>query len=60
MTESPQHLASNDPLAVDVSRYAALLDEAKSIKGASLWMDARQRLRQNRMAMAALYYLIGI
>lgn len=60
MSQPPDIQQPFDPLTAEVDRYAALLDEAKAIKGASLWKDARQRLRKNRMAMLALYYLIGI
>lgn len=46
--------------AAELDRYAALLEEAKAIQGASLWKDSRQRLSKNRVAMFALYYLIAI
>lgn len=41
-------------------RYAALLSEAASIRGVSLWLDAWRRLRKNYAAMASLFGLIAI
>ena len=38
-------------------RYAALLSEAASIRGISLWKDAWRRLRKNYAAMTSLYFL---
>ena len=38
--------------------YAALLEEAKRIKGISLWKDAWRRLKRNRPAMVSLVFLI--
>jgi oligopeptide transport system permease protein len=46
--------------ASDASRYAALLEEAKTIRGISLWRDAWKRLRKNWAAMASLGVLIAI
>jgi oligopeptide transport system permease protein len=40
-----------------LEEYAHLLDEAKRIKGISLWQDAWKRLRRRPMAMASLSYL---
>jgi len=48
------------PDADDAARYARLLDEARGIRGVSLWQDAWSRLRRNRVAMFALYYIIAI
>jgi len=48
------------PAAEDAARYAMLLDEARGIRGVSLWQDAWRRLRRNRVAMFALYYIIAI
>jgi oligopeptide transport system permease protein len=42
----------------ETDRYAALLDEARRIKGVSLAKDAWRRLRRNFVAMGALVYLI--
>lgn len=42
----------------ELERYAALLAEAKRIKGISLWRDAWRRLRRNRAAMVSLVFLI--
>jgi len=41
----------------ELERYAALLDEARAIKGVSLGQDAWRRLRRNRVAMVALGFL---
>ena len=41
----------------ELDRYAALLDEARAIKGVSLGQDAWRRLRRNRVAMVALAFL---
>ncbi len=46
--------------AAPVDRYAALVDEAKAIRGVSLWKDAGRRLRKNRAAMASLFFLIAM
>ncbi|NND99060.1 MAG: ABC transporter permease subunit [Pirellulaceae bacterium] len=35
-----------------------LLEESKGIQGVSLWQDAGKRLRRNRTAMIALFFLI--
>ncbi len=37
-----------------------LLDEAKEIRGVSLWQDAWKRLKRNRVAMISLYVLISL
>ncbi len=42
----------------DLQRYAALLDEARAIKGVSLGQDAWRRLRRNRAAMLSLWFLV--
>jgi oligopeptide transport system permease protein len=47
----------SDPTAT-TDKYAALLQEAASIRGISLWTDAWRRLRRNRPAMASLVGLI--
>jgi oligopeptide transport system permease protein len=39
-------------------RYEALLQEAASIRGVSLWQDAWKRLRRNPAAMFSLVFLI--
>ena len=49
-----------DRAASDLERYAMLLAEAQQIKGTSLWKDAWQRLKRNRIAMVSLWCLIGI
>ena len=58
MTRSPH---SSDLHSGVTSRpleeYAHLLEEAKKIKGVSLWQDAWKRLKRNRMAMASLVFL---
>jgi oligopeptide transport system permease protein len=41
-----------------LEEYAHLLEEAKRIKGVSLWQDAWKRLKRNRMAMASLVFLV--
>lgn len=41
-------------------RYAALLNEAASIRGVSLWLDAWRRLRKNYAAMVSLVGLITV
>lgn len=41
-------------------QYAALLEEARSIKGVSLGRDAWRQLRKNWAAMAGLYFLIAL
>lgn len=38
-------------------RYAALMKEAQSLRGVSLWQDAWKRLRRNMAAMASLAFL---
>ena len=54
--QSPYEL---DPNA-SADEYAALLEEARKIKGISLWADAWRRLRRNRVAMVSLLFLIVI
>ncbi len=44
----------------ELERYAALLDEARAIKGVSLGQDAWRRLRRNRVAMVALGFLVVV
>jgi oligopeptide transport system permease protein len=48
-------MTPSDP---DLGRYATLLDEARRSGGASLARDGWRRLRGNRVAMAALIYLV--
>lgn len=48
------------PAKASADRYAALLSEAASIRGVSLWKDAWRRLRKNYAAMTSLYFLIGL
>ncbi len=50
----------SSPAKVPADRYAALLSEAASIRGVSLWLDAWRRLRKNYAAMASLVGLIVI
>ncbi len=42
----------------ELERYAALLAEARAIKGVSLGKDAWRRLRKNRVAMGSLAFLV--
>ena len=49
-----------DPASSAVAKYASLLDEARALKGVSLWQDAWRRLRRNRAAMISLYFLITL
>jgi oligopeptide transport system permease protein len=42
----------------DYAPYRALLAEAQSLRGVSLWQDAWRRLKRNRVAMASLGFLI--
>lgn len=44
----------------DYDKYERLLDEAKRLKGTSLWQDAWRRLKKNRVAMASLWFLIAM
>lgn len=44
----------------DYGKYERLLDEAKRLKGTSLWQDAWRRLKKNRVAMASLWFLIAM
>lgn len=44
----------------DYGKYERLLDEAKRLKGTSLWQDAWRRLKKNRVAMASLRFLIAM
>jgi oligopeptide transport system permease protein len=48
------------PPTSSAEKYAALLDEAASIRGISLWKDAWRRLRKNYAAMTSLYFLSGL
>jgi oligopeptide transport system permease protein len=41
-----------------LDQYSALLAEARSMKGVSLWQDAWRRLRRNWVAIGALYLLV--
>ena len=53
----------NDPAdnrQADLERYAALLEEARAIKGVSLGQDAWRRLRTSRVAMLSLWFLVGL
>ena len=60
MNHSPPHSPDSDPAAADPQAYARLLEEARRIRGVSLWNDAWRRLRRNRAAMASLVYLVLI
>lgn len=42
----------------DLEYYARILEEARSIKGTSLWQDAWKQLKRNRAAMVSLVFLI--
>lgn len=54
-------MSSQSPATKDsADRYAALLSEAASIRGVSLWLDAWRRLRKNYAAMGSLIALITI
>src|SRR5688572_27485698 len=53
---SSQTSPANSP----AERYAALLNEAASIRGVSLWLDAWRRLRKNYAAMGSLICLVVI
>ncbi|QDU96897.1 ABC transporter permease [Lignipirellula cremea] len=50
-TEAVKPLPSAD-------RYASLLDEARALRGVSLWQDAWRRLRKNWAAMGSLAFLV--
>lgn len=49
-----------DPHADELARYADLWDEARRIRGISLWQDAWRRLRKSRISMLALATLAAI
>ena len=51
---------AKQPEASELERYAALLDEARKIKGTSLWQDAWRRLKRNRLAMVSLWCLAAV
>jgi len=42
----------------DLEYYAQILEEARSIKGTSLWQDAWKQLKRNRAAMVSLVFLV--
>ena len=44
----------------ELERYARLLSEAEAIHGRSLASDAWRRLKKNRVALAALCFLVGL
>lgn len=46
--------------APDYGKYERMLAEAKRLKGTSLWQDAWRRLKKNRVAMASLWFVIGM
>lgn len=48
------------PSSESVDDYSSLLEEARQIKGVSLWQDAWRRLRKSKVAMVSLYFLIFI
>ena len=56
----PTPLSKPTPDTADFEQYARLLQEARGIHGVSLWQDAWQRLRRNRVAMCSLYFVIAI
>ncbi|MEO8496565.1 MAG: ABC transporter permease [Planctomycetota bacterium] len=56
----PKPLSKPTPDAADAEQYARLLEEARAIRGVSLWQDAWRRLQRNRVAMSSLYFVIGI
>ena len=41
-----------------IEKYAAMYNEAKSIRGISLWQDAWRRLRRDWVSMTALTFLV--
>jgi oligopeptide transport system permease protein len=54
-------LPSSQPKANrDLAYYRALYEEAKGVRGISLWQDAWRRLRKNRVAMFSLWALTGL
>ncbi len=55
--EEPQSKRTYRASIAPAEHYAALLAEAKAIKGVSLWRDAWRRLRRNRAAMVSLWLL---
>ena len=60
MAASTDPRASADSCSAKTERYAALLEEARSLRGVSLWQDAWRRLRRNWVAMASLVLLVLI
>ena len=61
MSSTPPNTDSERKLpAESVDDYASLLEEARQIKGVSLWQDAWRRLGKNKVAMASLLLLIFI
>lgn len=57
-TSNSEHELESHTEAVE--DYASLLQEARQIKGVSLWQDAWRRLRKSKMAMGSLFFLIFI
>ncbi|GAA4440466.1 ABC transporter permease [Bremerella cremea] len=54
-------LEKNDPYAAalpPIDKYRDMYNEAKSIRGISLWQDAWRRLRRDWVSMTALCFLI--
>lgn len=54
-------LDKNDPYAAalpPIEKYQAMYNEAKSIRGISLWQDAWRRLRRDWVSMTALSFLV--
>ncbi len=62
MPESSRSPHSGEPASQSESRadYQRLLAEAGSLRGVSLWQDARRRLKRNRAAIVSFYFLITI
>ncbi|WP_233216352.1 ABC transporter permease [Blastopirellula marina] len=54
-------LEKNDPYAAalpPIKKYREMYNEAKSIRGISLWQDAWRRLRRDWVSMTALSFLV--
>jgi len=61
MSATKTHTGDDLKLSSDsVDDYSSLLEEARQIKGVSLWQDAWRRLRKGNLAMVSLYFLIFI
>ncbi|CAE7464602.1 dppC, partial [Symbiodinium sp. CCMP2456] len=61
LDKSLDSLDKNDPYAAalpPIEKYQAMYNEAKSIRGISLWQDAWRRLRRDWVSMTALSFLV--